>query len=110
MFIICSSLLIKYSTFTVFVSAVKAFIILVSSSIINISYAGFRKIIDIIIINNNVSSPKIDPWGTPLFIGKVYHRFALNNRVHVCHTSISVVCKHSGGTVPYSIGNMNNKD
>ena len=56
MFIICSSLLIKYSTFTVFVSSVKALIVLVSSSV-------FRKIIDIIIVNNNVSGPKIDPWG-----------------------------------------------
>ena len=73
MFIICSSLLIKYSTFTVFLSSVKALIVLVSSSIINISYAGFRKIIDIIIVNNIVSGPKIDPCGTPLFIGKVCH-------------------------------------
>ena len=120
MFIICSSLLIKYSTFTVFVSSVKALIVLVSSSTINISYAGFRTIIDIIIVNNNVSGRKIYPWGTPLFIGKVSHcpyssltdclqlveyyccefhsngswyltdRFALNNRVHVCHTCRSV--------------------
>ena len=73
MFIICSSLLIKYSTFTVFVSSVKDLIVLVGSSIINLSYAGFRKIIDIIIINNIVSGPKSDPCGTPLFIGKVYH-------------------------------------
>ena len=71
MFIICSSLLIKYSTFTVFVSSVKALIIFASSSIINISYTGFRrKIIDIIIVNNSVSGPKIDPCGTPLFISK----------------------------------------
>ena len=67
------SLLLKYSTFTVFVSSVKTLIVLVSSIIISISYAGFRKIIDIFIVNNNVSDPKIDPWGTPLFIGKVYH-------------------------------------
>ena len=31
------------------------------------------EIIDIIIVNNNVSGPKIDPWGMPLFIGKVCH-------------------------------------
>ena len=31
------------------------------------------EIIDIIIVNNNVSGPKIDSWGTPHFIGKVYH-------------------------------------
>ena len=74
MFIICSSLLIKYSTFTVFVSSVKALIIFISSSIINISYAGCRKIIDIIIVNNSVSGPKIYPCGTTtLFKGKVYH-------------------------------------
>ena len=70
MFIICSSLLIKYSAFTVFPPSVKALIVLVSSSIINISYAGFQKIIDIIIVNNIVSGPKIDPCGTPVFIGK----------------------------------------
>ena len=63
MFIICSSLLIKYSTFTVFVSSVKVLIVLVSSIIISISYAGFRKIFYIIIVNNNVRGPKIDPWG-----------------------------------------------
>ena len=56
-----------------FVSSVKTLIVLVSSIIISISYAGFLKIIDIIIVNNNVSSPKIDPWGTPRFIGKLYH-------------------------------------
>ena len=78
MFIICSSLLIKYSTFTVFVSSMKALIVLVSSIIINISYAVFWKIIDIIIVNNNVSGPNIDPWGTPLFIGKVYHCTSCN--------------------------------
>ena len=54
-----------------FVSSVKTLIVLVSSIIISISYAGFRKIIDIIIVNNNVSGPKIDAWGTPRFIGKV---------------------------------------
>ena len=69
MFIICSSLLIKYSTFTV--SSVKGLVVLVSSSIINISYAGFRKIIDIIIVNSSVSGLKIEPCGTPL--GKAYH-------------------------------------
>ena len=63
MFIICRSLLIKYSTFTVLMSFVKALIVLVSSSINSISHAGFRKIIDIIIVNNNVSGPIIDPWG-----------------------------------------------
>ena len=73
MFIICSFLLIKYSTFTVFVSSVKVVIVLVQSSIINISYAGFQNIIDILIINNIVSGPKSDPCGTPLFIGNVYH-------------------------------------
>ena len=31
------------------------------------------EIIDIIVVNNNVGGPKIDPWGTPLFIGKVCH-------------------------------------
>ena len=71
--LLCSSLLIEYSTFTVFLSSVKALIVLVSSSIINISYAGFWKIIDIIIVNNIVSGPKIDSCSTPLFIGKVYH-------------------------------------
>ena len=60
---VCSSLLIKYSTFTVFVSSVKALIVLVSSSIISLSYAGFRKIIDRIIVNNYVSGLKIYPWG-----------------------------------------------
>ena len=53
-----------------FLSSVKAFIVLVSSSIINISYAGSRKIIDIIIVNNIVSGPNID---SHLFIGKVCH-------------------------------------
>ena len=77
MFIICS-FLIKYSTFTVVVSSVKALIVLVSSSIINTSYAGFQKIIDVIIVNNSVSGPKIDPCMTPLFIGKVYHCTASN--------------------------------
>ena len=57
------SLLLKYSTFTVFVSSVKTLIVLVSSIIISISYSGFRKIIDIFIVNINVSDPKIDPWG-----------------------------------------------
>ena len=73
MFIICSSSLIKYSTFTVFVSSVKALIVLVSSSIGNISYADFRKIIDIIIVNNSGSGPKIYPCETPLLIGKIYN-------------------------------------
>ena len=144
MFIICSSLLIKYSTFTVFVSSVKALIVLVSSSIINISYAGFRKISEIIIVN--VSGPKIDPWRTPLFIGKVYQCTSSNltdclqlvecfccelhcngswlshwsvcvkqqstclSHMQLHKYSISVVNKHSGGTVSYSIGNMNNND
>ena len=31
------------------------------------------EIIDIIIVNNNVNGPKIYPWGTPVFIGKVCH-------------------------------------
>ena len=56
-----------------FVSSVKTLFVFVSTIIISISCAGFRKIIDIIIVNNNVSGPKIDPWGTPRFIGKVYH-------------------------------------
>ena len=63
MVITCISLLIKYSTFTVFLSSMKALIELVSSSIISISDAGFRKIIEIIILNNNVNGPNIDPWG-----------------------------------------------
>ena len=73
MFIICCSLLINYSTFTVFLSSVMALIELVSSSIISIIYAGFRKIIDIIIVNNNVNGPQIYSWETPVFIGKVYN-------------------------------------
>ena len=73
MFIICSSLLIKYSTFSVFVSSVKALNVLVLSIIISVSYAGFWKIIDIIIVNNNVNGPKIYPWSMPLFIGEVSH-------------------------------------
>ena len=31
------------------------------------------EIIDIIIVNYNISGPKIDSLGTPRFIGKVYH-------------------------------------
>ena len=73
MFIICSSLLINYSTFTVFLSSVKALIELVSSSIISIIYAGFRKIIDIIIVNINVNGPQIYSWETSVFIGKVFN-------------------------------------
>ena len=73
MFIKWSSLLIKQSTFAVFVSSVKALTVLVSSFIISISYTGFQKFIDIIMVNNNVSSPKIDPWGMPVSIGKVSH-------------------------------------
>ena len=72
MFILCSSLLIKYSTFTVFVLSVKALIVLVSSSIISTTYAGFWKIIDIIIVNNIVNGPNIYSWGR-FFIGKVSH-------------------------------------
>ena len=71
MFIICSSLLINYSTFTLFLSSVNAFIELISSTIISIMYAGFRKIIDIIIVNSNVNGPQIYSWETPVFIGKV---------------------------------------
>ena len=56
-----------------FVSYVKALIVLVSPSITSLSYAGFQKIIDIIIVDNNVSGPKLYSWGTNLFIGKVYH-------------------------------------
>ena len=70
MYIICSSLLIKYSTFTVFVLSVKVLIVLVSSSIISTTYAVFQKIIYIIIINNNVNGPNIYSWGTYMFIGK----------------------------------------
>ena len=73
MYIIRSSLLIKYSAFTVFLSSVRALIVLVSSITISISYAGFREIIDIIMINNNVSGPKIYPLGMPVFIGKLSH-------------------------------------
>ena len=76
MFIICSFLLIKYSTFTVFVLSVKALIVLVSSSIIS-TYAGFRKIFDIIIVNNNVNGPNIYSWGTHSCIGKHY------NAIHI---------------------------
>ena len=60
MFIICSSLLINYSTFTVFLLSVKALIEHVSSSII-----------DIIIVNSNVNGPPIYSWVTPFFISKV---------------------------------------
>ena len=56
-----------------FVSSVKTLLVFVSSIIISITYAGFRKIIDIIIVNNNVTGPNVDPWGTPHFIGKVDH-------------------------------------
>ena len=56
-----------------FVSSLKALIVLVLSSIISISYADFQTIIDVIIVNNNVSGSTIDPWGTPVFIGKVSH-------------------------------------
>ena len=75
------------------------------------------EIIDIIIVNNNVN---IDPWGTPLFIGKVYHctsssltdclqlveyyccefhsngswlshwSVCVKNRMHVCHIGNSI--------------------
>ena len=58
-------------------SVSESLIVFVSSSIINISYAGFRKIIDIIIVNNSVSGLKIDPWG-PLFIGKLYQCISSN--------------------------------
>ena len=51
MFIKWSSLLIKQSTFAVFVSSVKALTVLVSSFIISISYTGFQKFIDIIMVN-----------------------------------------------------------
>ena len=66
MFIMCSSLLINYSTFTVFLSSMKALIELVSSAIISIIYAVFRKIIDIILVNNNVNGPQIYSWETPV--------------------------------------------
>ena len=72
-FIICSSLLIEYATFTVFVSSVKTLNVLVSSIIISISNVCFWKIIDIIIVNNNVNGLKTDPWSMPVFIGKVSH-------------------------------------
>ena len=52
-------------------SYVKALIEHVSSSIISINYAECRKIIDIIIVNNNVNGPQIYSWETPVFIGKV---------------------------------------
>ena len=52
------NMLLKYSTFTLFMSSVKALIVLVS-----ISYAGFRDIIRIIIVNNNVNGLKIYSWG-----------------------------------------------
>ena len=37
------------------------------------SWTSLLEIINIIIVNNNISGPKIDHWGTPRFIGKVYH-------------------------------------
>ena len=54
-------------------SSVKGLIVLVSSIIISIGYAGFRKIIDIIIVNKSVNGPDIYYYGTPVFIGKVSH-------------------------------------
>ena len=69
---LCSSLLIKYSTFTVFMSSVKkALIEHVSVSIISIIDVGFRKIIAIIIVSNNVNGLQIYSWETPVFIGKM---------------------------------------
>ena len=49
----------------------KASIEHVSSSIISIIYARFRKIVDIIIVNNYVNGPQIYSWETPVFIGEV---------------------------------------
>ena len=54
-------------------SSVKVLIELVSLTIISIIYAGFRKIIDIIIVNNNVNGSQIYSWETRVFIGKVYN-------------------------------------
>ena len=54
-----------------FLLSVKALIEQVSSSIISIIYAGFRKIIDIIIVNSNVNGPQIYSWVSPVFISKV---------------------------------------
>ena len=54
-----------------FVSSVKALTVLVSSSVNSIIYAGFRKIINIIIVNNNVNGPQIYSWETLVCIGKV---------------------------------------
>ena len=54
-------------------SSRKDVIVLVSSSIISISYAGFRKIVDIIIIKNSRNEPNLYPWVTPILMGKVYH-------------------------------------
>ena len=48
--------------------------------------------ISMIIVNSNINGPKIDPWGTPIFIGKV---------------SQCTFNKHSDDIVSYSIGNMN---
>ena len=76
----------------------KALIVLVSSNNINISHAGLQKIIDIIIVNNSVIVPIlilqtaysllniIAVSSIPMAPGYLTDRFALNNRVHVCHT------------------------
>ena len=98
MFIICSSLLIKYSTFSVFVSSVKALNVLVLSIIISISYAGFWKIIDIIIVNNNVNGPKIYPWSMPFFIGEVSH--CISASLRHCLRLVEYYCYelHSNGS------------
>jgi len=42
-------------------TSMKDLILLVSTSIISISYAGFRKIIDLILIKSNRNGPKMYP-------------------------------------------------
>ena len=56
------------------------------------------EIIDIIIVNNNVSGPNIDPWGTPLFIGKVYH--CTSSSLTDCLQLVELYCceLHSNGS------------
>ena len=71
-------------------SSVKALIVLVSSIIIRISYGGFRKIIDIIIVNNNVNNPKMYSWVMPVFIGKVSH--CTSSRLTDCLGLVEYYC------------------
>ena len=56
------------------------------------------EIIDIIIVNINVSGPNIDPWGTPLFIGKVYN--CTSSSLTDCLQLVEYYCSelHSNGS------------